>query len=126
MQNGNVVAWFEIYVADMERALAFYRAVFQRELSALPSQGEDMEMFVFEMADGVYGASGALVKTPMKGPGQGGTLVYFSCDDVSVESARAADAGGKVVLPRMSIGEYGFIAMVEDTEGNVLGLHSMV
>jgi len=125
MQANNVVGWFEIYVSDMERAKAFYTAVFERELMPLPTMAEGMEMFAFSWVEGAQGAAGALVKMPMKGPGPGGILVYFSCADVLVESARAEAAGGKVAMPRMPIGEYGFIALVEDTEGNMIGLHSM-
>jgi predicted enzyme related to lactoylglutathione lyase len=71
-----------------------------------------------------FGAAGALVK--MAGcPSGGSTLVYFSCEDCSVEAARAAVHGGEIVKGKMSIGEYGFIVMVVDTEGNMIGLHSM-
>ncbi len=125
MQPHNAVGWFEIYVSDMERAKTFYSAVFERELVPLPAMGEGMEMFAFSWVEGAWGAAGALVKMPMKDPGMGGTLVYFSCEDVAVEAARAEAAGGRVLKPRMSIGEYGFIALVEDTEGNLIGLHAM-
>ena len=57
-------------------------------------------------------------------PGGGGTLVYFSCEDCSVEESRVESSGGKVFKPKFSIGEYGFIALVADTEGNMIGLHS--
>ena len=70
------------------------------------------------------GAAGALVK--MAGcPSGGSTLVYFSCEDCSVEAERAAAHGGEIFKGKMSIGEHGFIAMVVDTEGNMIGLHSM-
>jgi predicted enzyme related to lactoylglutathione lyase len=125
MQTNNVVGWFELYVDDMDRARAFYGQVFQRELVALQSVNPDYQMYAFPWTEGAQGAAGALVKTSMMQAGKGGTLVYFSCSDVAEESARAAQAGGKIVLPRMAIGEYGFIAMIEDTEGNMIGLHSM-
>ena len=67
---------------------------------------------------------GALVKMPGC-PSGGGTLVYFACEDCAVEAARAAAHGGQVVKPKMSIGEHGAIALVQDTEGNMIGLHSM-
>ena len=57
--------------------------------------------------------------------GMGGTLVYFSCDeDCEIEEALAAGFGGKVVRPKMSIGEYGFISLAIDPDGNMIGLHS--
>ncbi len=122
----NPVGWFELYVADMERARAFYSAVFQRELIPLevPAEGGlPMEMYAFPWQD-ARGAPGALVKMDGLSPGPGGTLIYFSCMDVADECARAEAAGGTVVQPRMSIGQYGFIALIKDTEGNVIGLHA--
>lgn len=123
----NPVNWFEIYVQDMSRAKTFYEAVFQGTLEEMknpdPENAEEMEMCTFPMSSEATGAAGALVK--MKGyPTGGGTLVYFSCEDCSVEAGRAASHGGKVVKEKMSIGEYGFIAIIEDSEGNVIGLHS--
>jgi predicted enzyme related to lactoylglutathione lyase len=119
----NSVTWFEIYVADMARARAFYEAVFEVTLEQLPVEG--MEYWSFPMEDGRYGSGGALAKMEGVNPGQGGTLVYFSCDDCAVEESRVLAAGGKVMRPKFSIGEYGFISLAIDTEGNPIGLHSM-
>lgn len=57
-------------------------------------------------------------------PGGNSTLVYFSCDDCAVEAQRVSQAGGVVEQAKMSIGEYGFISLIKDTEGNMVGLHS--
>lgn len=126
--KSNPVGWFEIYVQDMPRAKAFYEAVFQGTLEAMnnpdPANFADMEMWAFPTSMEGYGAPGALVR--MAGcPSGGSTLVYFSCEDCAVEAARAAAHGGKVVTEKMCIGEYGFIAQVSDTEGNLIGLHSL-
>lgn len=121
----NPVGWFEIYVSDMTRARGFYTAVFARELTALPEIGEEGEMYAFSWTEGGAGAAGALVRHPMNGPGQGGTMVYFNCVDAADEASRAVEAGGRIVQPKMAIGQYGHIALVEDTEGNIIGLHSM-
>lgn len=121
----NPVGWFEIYVHDMPRAKSFYEAVFGQPLSALPQQAEGgSEMLVFEMDNEGYGAAGALVRMPGFAPGGNGVLVYFSCADCAVEAAKAAAAGGQIVKPKTSIGPYGYIALVNDTEGNMIGLHS--
>jgi uncharacterized protein len=126
--KSNPVGWFEIYVQDMPRAKAFYEGVFQGKLDALanpdPQGFADMEMWAFPMAMEGAGAAGALVKMPGY-PSGGSTLVYFSCEDCAIEAKRAAANGGKLFKDKMSIGENGFIAMVEDTEGNMIGLHSM-
>jgi predicted enzyme related to lactoylglutathione lyase len=120
----NVVGWFEIYVADMGRAKRFYQAVFQHEMTDLPAMGSDMQMCAFAWVDNGTGASGALVKSTQMGPGTGGTMVYFSCEDCAIEAARVVTHGGTLCQAKMSIGEYGFIAIAQDTEGNTIGLHS--
>src|SRR5690606_21151197 len=124
----NPVVWFEIYVQDMARARAFYETVFQGKLENLPSpnpgEGPAMEMCVFPMDQEGGGAMGTLVK--MEGmPSGGSTLVYFGCDDCAVEESRVVAAGGRIERSKMSIGEHGFISLVVDTEGNMIGLHSM-
>ncbi|MGK2910712.1 MAG: VOC family protein [Sphingobium sp.] len=120
----NPVGWFEIYVDDMKRAKAFYEAVFHFTLDPMPMPGMELEMFTFPMHQGGSGAAGALVKMDGVKAGGGGTLVYFNCADCAVEQGRVAGAGGKVFKEKFSIGEFGFIALVVDTEGNMIGLHS--
>lgn len=120
---GNPVGWFEIYVQDMNRAKKFYESVFETKLEKLGP--EDIEMWAFNMTQENYGASGALVKMEGTPSGFAGTLVYFSCEDCGIEAARAEKSGGTIFKPKFSIGEYGFIALLHDTEGNMIGLHSM-
>lgn len=126
----NPVVWFEIYVQNMERAKAFYEAVLAAKLEKMPDPtGENLEMWSFpadkDTSQTTYGACGMLVKMEGFTPGRGGTLVYFACEDCAVEAASAAKNGGSIVKEKMSIGEHGFIALVNDTEGNMIGLHSM-
>ena len=129
MAQANSVNWFEIYVQDMARARAFYEAVFGIRLDTLkvpedPDAG-GLEMLSFPGDMERYGANGALCRMPGVPSGPGGTLVYFACEDCAVEAGRVAGAGGKVHRDKMSIGEYGFIVLAFDTEGNMFGLHSM-
>jgi len=124
MKN-NPVGWFEIYVQDMSRAKAFYEAVFEGTLTALPSPVPGLEMWTFPMDYTESGAAGALVKMEGKDSSVGGTLIYFKCEDCAVEAARFVPNGGSVMHEKMSIGEYGFIVLGHDTEGNLIGLHSM-
>ena len=119
----NVVGWVEIYVQDMPRARHFYETVFQTTLQKL--EGTPVEMYAFPLLDHAHGAPGALVYKPDCPPVQGiGTLVYFTCVDCAVEAARAAAHGGQIVRPKFSIGPYGYITFIADTEGNTIGLHS--
>lgn len=128
----NAVGWFEIYVQDMERAKNFYEKTFETTLESLSSPGMEMMAFPMDMegsdgedCSGKPGAPGALVKMDGCTSGGGGTLVYFSCEDCAVEEARVIPNGGTVCKPKFSIGPHGSIALVTDTEGNMIGLHSM-
>ncbi len=67
---------------------------------------------------------GAMIKIEGCPSGPGGTLVYFSCEACAVEETRAINVGGRVFKPRFSIGLYGFISLIWDSEGNLIGLHS--
>jgi predicted enzyme related to lactoylglutathione lyase len=97
--QANPVIWFEIHVQDMNRAKAFYQTVLQRTLEKLNTP--DLEYWAFPMDTHCVGTAGALVKM----------------DGVA--------SGGNLHKEKMSIGEYGFIALAVDTEGNLFGLHSM-
>ena len=126
----NPVTWFEIYVNDMARAKAFYEAVFQVQLQDLPApdgqaSANGMQMLAFPMEMEAGGAGGTLVKMNGVAAGGGGTLVYFGCDDCAVEQGRVVAAGGQVHQAKFAIGQYGFCALVVDTESNMIGLHSM-
>lgn len=122
----NPVNWFEIYVQDMDRAKQFYQTVLETELNALPG-GPDgqLNMQAFPMDPASAGATGALVHTPDMPSGGNSTLVYFSCEDCAVTEARINDAGGELLNPKMSIGEYGFVSHAKDPDGNMFGLHSL-
>lgn len=123
----NPIAWLEIYVDDMNRARKFYEAVLQVTLvdMAGPEGMGDMQMVSFPWVEGAPNISGALVKMDNMKPGTGGTLAYFGCNDCATEIARVEAAGGKVLQPKMPIGEYGFCGICMDTEGNTIGFHSM-
>ena len=121
----NPVGWFEIYVQDMARARRFYEAVLQVKLDKLNAPGDDLEMWAFPMQMERYGAPGALVKMAGVPSGGNSVLVYFSCEDCAVQAGRAVEAGGRIMREKFAIGEYGFIALAFDSEGNMIGLHSM-
>ncbi|OGW36451.1 MAG: glyoxalase [Nitrospirae bacterium GWD2_57_9] len=119
----NPVNWFEIPVKDIEKSRKFYQAVFGYSLEV-----QEMAPFTiafFPMAQGSYGSAGALIKGESYVPSHSGTVIYFSVEDIG-ETLRKINAnGGKTLLPKKSIGQHGFIAHFEDTEGNRLALHSM-
>jgi predicted enzyme related to lactoylglutathione lyase len=122
--SSNPGVWFEIYVNDMARARAFYEALLQVELT--PMNMPEFEMLGFPASEGGgYGAGGALVRHADFPGGGGGTIIYLGCEDCGVTAGRAEAAGGQVVQSKFSIGEHGHVALVKDSEGNIVGLHSM-
>lgn len=121
----NPIAWFEIYVDDIERAKNFYQTIFDVRLERLNDPTEsDVQMWAFPSDMKKYGATGALVKMDDSPAGGNSTVVYFSCDDCAQEESKIEGAGGRVQQTKMSIGEFGFCTLAMDSEGNMIGLHS--
>jgi uncharacterized protein len=125
MSAPNAIGWFDLYVDNLDRAVAFYEAVFERTLEPIGDPTGETAMRAFPSNMQAYGASGALVKSPHARPGVGGTLLYFSVDDCAVTEARVVAAKGTLVRPKFSIGEFGWVSLCIDTEGNMFGLSSM-
>jgi len=126
MEKFNPVGWFEIYVQDLDRAQKFYEEVLNINLSPIEGSPE-VKMLGFSNTDAMDkpGSTGALVKMDGVTSGGNSVLVYFITEDCSVEESRVTTAGGKIMKPKMSIGQHGFISICTDTEGNAFGLHSM-
>jgi len=122
MEATNPVNWFEIPVDDLDRAKKFYETVLGIELS-LQEMGP-LQMAWFPMTEGLPGATGSLVKGEGYSPSTAGSLVYFTVKDLDETLGRVSAGGGKVLFPKTSIGEYGFIAHFEDSEGNRVALHA--
>lgn len=118
----NAVGWFEIPVVDMPRAKAFYEHVLDVNLGSMQMGGADMAMFPYTPK--AAGCAGCLVKTEGYTPSHSGSVIYFTVQDIEGTLARAASKGGRTIVPKMSIGEHGFIGHFEDTEGNRVALHS--
>lgn len=118
----NPVGWFEIATTNLERAKKFYTEVFKAEFQLI--EMPDSKMYMFAGEGDKPGAMGALIDDNQNTPSAEGTIVYFNSEDVAIEVGRVEAAGGKVLFPKMSIGEFGFISQFIDTEGNRIGLHS--
>jgi len=125
MSTQNVISWFEIPVADLDRAQAFYETVLARKL-----RRED------------FGGAGALAVFPYDRPATGGALqagasaaqrtgssirIYLDCaPSIDAVLARIEPAGGQVIAPKSALPPgMGFIAHMRDTEGNEVGLHAL-
>lgn len=122
MSEMNAVGWFEIPVNDMTRAKAFYEHMLGNEMPVHEMGPLTMAWFLWK--EGAPGAAGALCKGETYVPSHAGTMVYFSVPKIDPVLDRALAKGGKVLNPKMSIGEYGFVAHLQDSEGNRIALHS--
>ncbi|MBY0392582.1 MAG: VOC family protein [Novosphingobium sp.] len=116
----NPVVHFEIPVTDLDRAVRFYEAVFEMKLARQDVDGYAMAFF--PRADGKPGASGALAKGDVYVPTKSGAILYFDVPSIDPVLARAAASSGKVLYPKKDIGEAGFVAEIEDSEGNRIAL----
>lgn len=120
----NAVGWFEIPVSDMDRAKKFYESVFDIEISINEFGGFKMGWFPSDHSKS--GATGSLVQhETYKTSLTDGVLIYFSCKDVTNELSRIEAAGGEIIQPKTEIGGgHGFMALMKDSEGNRIALHS--
>lgn len=124
----SAINWFEIPVVDMDRACKFYSEILGYKIEGFDvTMGEytsTMAMFQYNPELGEVG--GSLVKTADHNPSTDGALVYLNGgDDLNNVLNKVENAGGKVLLPKVPIGDSGFMALFLDTEGNKIGLHSM-
>jgi Predicted enzyme related to lactoylglutathione lyase len=118
------INWFEVPVKDMNRAKKFYSALLGKQLEDMPMPGSPLQYAVFPYEQDL-GVGGVLVYGEGYTPSTEGTLLYFECgNNISGALSRVENAGGRVVLPKTSIGPYGFIAHFIDSEGNKAALHS--
>jgi predicted enzyme related to lactoylglutathione lyase len=115
-------SWFEIPTTNFERARHFYEQTLGVELHI--EDKSDIKMGIFPHLDQDTG--GCITAGKDYQPSANGTIVYlYAGQDLAAPLDRAVHLGGKVVLPKTSIGEHGYIALLKDSEGNTVGLHSL-
>ena len=119
--HANPVNWFEIPVSDLGRAKVFYEAILELELTESEMGPSKMAWFPMEM--GGAGSAGTLILADGYTPSLEGTVVYLNVDAIDATLKKIEPAGGKVLMPRMDIGQHGFVAHFKDTEGNRVALH---
>ncbi len=121
----NVINWFEIPVKDFSRAKKFYSTLLGEKVSDIPHPTLKYGILPADMENG--GVGGAIVEGEGYEPAKkGGAIVYLNGgDDLNKTLSKVEKAGGKIIQPKTSIGENGFIALFTDSEGNKVALHSM-
>ena len=127
MNFANAISWFEIPATDLNRAQKFYETIFDMQMIPLDLPNIKMRMFpITDMQNGVGGAlcdSGGFHKpSPSDGP-----LIYLNANpDVQIVLSKVEAAGGKIIVPKTEISpEYGFMAVIIDTEGDRIAFHSV-
>jgi len=114
--------WFELYATDFNRAKRFYETILKVTMQEFITEQSKMAMFPYDNKEGVGGCVSQMAGCT---PGTGGTLIYLNVEgDLDGVLDRVAKAGGSIIKPRTSIGEHGFIGIIKDTEGNVVGVHT--
>jgi predicted enzyme related to lactoylglutathione lyase len=123
----NAISWFEIGTNNLERATKFYETIFNIKLSPLDLPNIKMRMFPLDNM--MTGVGGAIVDSGgfHKPSSTDGPLIYLNGNpDVQKVLDRVEAAGGKIMVPKTEISpEYGYMAVIIDTEGNRIGLHSI-
>ena len=120
----NPIGWIEIPTGNLERAIKFYETIFDwtLEVTALG----DLHMAFFPADHQAPGSSGALVKNENYHASEShGPLVYFSCEDINAVLGRVPGAGGTIQRAKTQIApDIGYMALILDSEGNRIALHS--
>ncbi len=121
----NAVSWFEIPVADFDRAKQFYSTIYDFDMPVMDMGAVKMGILLHHRDNG--GIGGAIMCGEMYVPSRQGTRVYLNAgNDLNTVLNRVEAAGGKVVLPKSFLGDtMGHMAVIEDTEGNYVSLHSV-
>ena len=118
----SVINWFDIPALNFERAVRFYETVLSCRLNQENMLGAQLAIFPAKPGE----ATGAIMAREGLSPGPGGITIYLKAgNDLAPPLARVEAAGGKVVFPKKFIKEgFGYFAIMIDSEGNSVGLHS--
>jgi predicted enzyme related to lactoylglutathione lyase len=117
----NLGVYFEIPATDLDRAIAFYAAVFDADFEVV--ELHESRMALFDVDRAAHGITGALCAGEAYAPSCNGVLIYLRSADIAETLARVAAAGGSTAFDRTEAGDWGFVAEFIDSEGNRIGLH---
>lgn len=122
MKKINPVNWFDIHVSNLEAAKTFYESIFNIKLVDFPTEFGKQSGFPFDPKG--QNITGALVEKKDYTPSNNNTVICFESVDCTTEEGLVEKAGGKIIRSKMSIGQFGFVSMLMDIDGNTIGLHS--
>lgn len=114
------VRYLEIPVRDIDRAVAFYEAVFTVTLERVTVDGYAMAHFPTN--EGQQGADVTLAQGDVYVPTKSGVIVYFSVASIDAVIARAKQRGSSVLYDKKEVAPGLWVAEFEDSEGNRIAL----
>jgi predicted enzyme related to lactoylglutathione lyase len=120
----HAINWFEIPATDFDRAVKFYGTILNAQIRTENFGGMPNGFLPYDSKEGV---GGSIVKGEGYVPATNGSVVYLNVgtpDNLDTVLSRVEAAGGKVLAPKMSIGDPGWIGFLLDSEGNKVGLHA--
>jgi len=119
----NAINWFEIPATDISRAKTFYETIFEITMHEMEMPDMKYAMFPFDPKN--RKVAGALAQSSFHTPSATGSIIYLNANpDLQLVLDRVEKAGGKITMPKTSIGGNGFMAFFTDSEGNGMALHS--
>ena len=121
MSKQNQIVWCDIPVENLDRAIKFYSALIGEAVSRETMPGATFGL----LPHANEGAGACLVETKENKPSSTGPLIYLNCDGrIDIAIATVKLNGGEVLQAKHPIGPYGFRAIIQDSEGNRIALHS--
>lgn len=119
------IAYFEIPADNVDRAKKFYHDLLGWKIEPTKTMGDPAKMKAMQYQDVITGdakegtiSMGGMYKRQMTEQ----IINYVMVDDLDKVIAKLAKLGGKIVVPKMEIKGVGWTVIIQDTEGNTLGL----
>lgn len=123
MEWKNALNWFEIPATDLDRAYNFYNTVLGGHVRKGTFGNGDLVLFDVPFGTG-EAVGGSIVVRPDLVPTLDGPIIYINTfNQIDACLGRVEAAGGKILVSKMDLGNFGFSAVIIDSEGNKIGLH---
>lgn len=120
----NAINWFEIPALDLERAFTFYSMVLNENVRKGTFGNGELIVFNVPFSTG-EAVGGSIVVREGFNPSTDGPILFINAFGKLTDATDKVDiAGGKVLVPFMDLGEFGFASIIIDSEGNKIGLLS--
>ncbi len=120
----NAISWFEIPALDLERAFQFYTTILNGNVRKGTFGNSDLILFNVPFATGEAVGGSIVVRDDLKPTTDGGNIYLNAFGSLTDAVSKVENAGGKVIVPHMDLGKFGFSAIIIDSEGNKIGLLS--